>query len=462
MKKVAFLSFDWDYEIVSEYYLGLQESLKDRTDLQLFIFNAFGHYYASHRPNASTFEIFSLCNLEDYDGFLIQGNRTWPPELRQKIVDKATALGKPVVSINYNLDGAHSVGTNNYLEEYGLVYRVLLDRGCKRPAFVNGLKTSAEAQARAQGYYDACERLGIKNPRFYQANWQLEAGVITAKKLLRRRNDLPDAIFCCNDDLAVGVMETLQEAGVRIPEDVVVTGFDNREINQRVLPHLTTIDRDYRTIATTALDAIERLMGKEELAKEIFSPAKHVTAESCGYPSDPDSERLGELYVANKSLRRFYEVLGDFQFAVLGNESLFSIMENCELFARDLDCPNVYLSLNDNYYPFDKSKGASTYGSTSHLMACKVRSAASRCDGEHVYASYNTKEILPPGISSWQPIYTICPLRHHDTCVGTVVTEGVPTVMRYGFLAFFLTMLAASIEDMRKDKMLKVAARETN
>ena len=240
------------------------------------------------------------------------------------------------------------------------------------------------------------------------------------------------------------------------------TGFDNREINQRVTPHLTTIDRDYRTIAVTALDAIERLMNKEELSKDVYSPAKHVLAESCGYPSDPDSERLSELYVANKSLRRFYEVLGNFQFAVLGNESLFSIMENCELFARELDCPNVFLSLNNSYYPFDKSKDASTYSCTSHLMACKVRSAALRCDGKHVYATYSTREIIPPGSSSWQPIYTICPLRHHDTCVGMVVTEGVPTVMRYGFLAFFLTMLAASIEDMRKDKMLKAAAQETS
>lgn len=457
MKRVAFLSFDWDYEIVSEYYLGLQDCLGDRKDLQVVIFSSFGHYYASHRPDASTFEIFSLCNLEDYDGFLIQGNRTWPPELRQQIVDEAVKLGKPVVSINYELDGAHSVGTNNYLEEYGLVYRVLRDRNCKRPAFVNGLKTSAEALARTQGYRDACARLGIEDARFYQANWQLEAGVITAKKMLRRPNDLPDVVFCCNDDLAVGVMETFQEAGIRVPDDVMITGFDNRDINQRVTPHLTTIDRDYRTIAATALNTIEQLMNGEELAQEVFSPAKHILAESCGYHYGSDSKRLNELYTANKSLKRFYEILGHFQFAVLGNESLFSILENCEEFARELDCPNVYLSLNDRYYPFDKHADATSYGTTSHLMARKIRDAASRCNGEHMYASYETNKILPSDASFDQPIYTVCPLRHHETCEGIVVTEGVPTVMRYGFLAFFLTMLAASIEDMRKSEILQAS-----
>lgn len=120
-----------------------------------------------------------------------------------------------------------------------------------QPPFVNGLKTSAEAQARAQGFRDACAHLGIKDVRFYQANWQMEAGVVTAKKILCQRFDLPDVIFCCNDDLAVGVSQTLQEAGIRVPEDVLITGFDNREIGQRATPRITTIDRDYRTIACT-------------------------------------------------------------------------------------------------------------------------------------------------------------------------------------------------------------------
>ena len=454
MKRVAFLSFDWDYEIVSEYYLGIQDHLVDRDDLQVVIFSAFGHYYASHKPDASTFEVFSLCTLEDYDGFLIQGNRTWPPEIRQQLIDKAVELGKPVVSINYDLTGAHSVGTNNYMEEYGLVYRVLYDTDRKKPAFVNGLKTSAEAQARAQGYRDACARLGINDARFYQANWQLDAGVVTAKKMLRKRDDLPDAIFCCNDDLAVGVMETLQDAGIRVPEDVVITGFDNREINQRVSPHITTIDRDYRTIAATALRTIEELMDGAEVPDQVFSPAKHVLAASCGYPAVPDSERIHALYETNNSLRRFFEVLGRFQFAILSTESLYAILENCELFSREIDCPNVFLSLNERYIDPKSTSDAQTYGPISRLVARKIRSA-SACDGNHVYARYETSRILPSDTPLDQPIYTICPLRYNETIIGYIVIEGVPTVMRYGFVAFVLTMLSAAIENARKGMLLK-------
>lgn len=457
MKRVAFLSFDWDYKIVSDYYLGLQDHLKDCEGVQAVIFNAFGRYYVSHQPQESTFEIFSLFDPEDYDGVIIQGNRSWPPEVRQELVDKVTALGKPVVSINYDLQGAHSVGTNNYQEEYELVYRVLRDRGCKKPAFVNGLKTSVEAQDRARAYRDACSRLGIADARFYQANWQLEAGMVTAKKMLRKPNDLPDIVFCCNDDLAVGVQETLQDAGIRVPADIMITGFDNRVISQRTSPRITTVDRDYRTIAATALDMLLQLMAGKDVPSPAYSPAKYIFAESCGYPAKANTEQVNARNASDTELERFFEVLGDFQSVVLGSESLYTILENCEMFARKIECPNVYLTLDDTYLHQGNPGGANTYGPVCHLMARKGRTAIMRCNDDHVYESYPTERILPPEDSGDAAVYMVSPLRYNDACIGTVVTEGVPKCIRYGFNAFFLTVLSSAIVAARKTELLQSA-----
>ncbi len=456
MKRVAFLSFDWDYKIVSEYYLGLQEHLRDQHDIQVVIFNSFAHYYASHQPRKSTFEIYSLCDLGEYDGFIVQGNRSWPPDLRQEFVDKAVANGKPVVSINYDLIGAHSVGTNNYLEEYELVTRVLLERECKHPVFVNGLKTSVEAQARAKGYRDACEQLGVEDVRFYQANWQKSAGVVTAKKMLRKRYDLPDVVFCCNDDLAVGVLETLQDAGVDVPGNIMVTGFDNRVVGQRSQPRITSVDRDYRAIAVTALGMVMQLIGGEDVPAEVFSPARHILTESCGYVGAADASSKPDCK-PDEELDRFYEILGDFQFAALGSESLYTIFENCEQFARELDCPNAYISLNDGYINQAAPRDANTYGRLSHLVACRGRARTFACDDEHVYTTYETRRFLPPEIAFDAPLYMLSPLRHNEACIGLLITEGVPKALRYGFNAFFLSVLSSSIEAARKSDLLRMA-----
>ncbi len=152
MKRVAFLSFDWDHEVMSAYYEGMQVCLDERGNTALFIFNAYGEHEGLD-AGIWALDLFSLCDLESYDGFLIQGNRTWQPSERQRLVQKIRALGKPVVSVSYQIDGAHYVGTDNYVAEHDLVQRVLKDCGCTRPVFVNGLATSVEACERLRGFW---------------------------------------------------------------------------------------------------------------------------------------------------------------------------------------------------------------------------------------------------------------------------------------------------------------------
>lgn len=451
MKRVAFLSFDWDYKIISEYYFGLQERLAAHRDVQLVIFNAFERYYSSLRPKESSFQVLSLCDLEKYDGFLIQGNRSWPPALRQRVVEDAVALGKPIVSINYDLAGAHTVGTDNYQAEYDLIERVLSDHGCHKPAFVNGLRTSGEAQARAQAFRDACEHHGIKDVRFYQANWQKEAGIATADKLLRQPHDLPDVVFCCNDDLALGVQETLLAAGVRVPEDVMVTGFDNRVISREATPRITTIDRDYRTIAATALDTILDLLDGADLPMSVASPVRHILSESCGYPT------IDEREASDDGLEVFYTALMDFQSAAFDADSLYGVLECCERFLPRLGCANTFVSLNSLYRDAHDTRKANVYGPTSYLVAKSGQAVHLACDNDHIYAPYATKELLPSVTHFDGSLYLVSPLRHGETCIGTLVTEGVPLVERHGLLAFFLGILSGSIDIVKKTKLLREA-----
>lgn len=101
MKRVAFLSFDWDHVIMSAYYEGMQSCVEERDDTALFIFSAYGEHEG---PEAGEWalDLFALCDPSRFDGFLVQGNRTWPPEQRQRFVDGIRALGKPVVSLSYD------------------------------------------------------------------------------------------------------------------------------------------------------------------------------------------------------------------------------------------------------------------------------------------------------------------------------------------------------------------------
>lgn len=457
MKKIAFLSFDWDYEIMSAYYRSMEAYLASRDDTQLVIFNAFGQY-ANFEPEEGAFEIFSLCNFTDYDGFIIQGNRTWSPTMRQDVVNDIVALEKPVVSINYDLKGACTVGTDNYEAMYGLVDQVLTDHPCQKVAYVNGLITSSEATARAHGYHNACVAHDVIDERFFQANWQKEEGVHAAQTMLEHPDDLPDVIFCCNDELAVGVQETLQAYGIRIPDDVMVTGFDNREISLRATPRITTVDRDYATIGLTAIETLISLMDGDPFQQFQSSPARYILAESCGYcnASEPKEIVTESLYAMDNALRRFYHVLSRFQPAVLNAETLSEILHECERRIGEMRCRNVYLSINENYLDDGATRATTTYGPTSLLMAHGGKDIGLVYDYKHVYTRFITKQLIPLHVPMDQKVYMVYPLRQGTTCIGTLVTEGVSPILQYGFLTIILSLLSSSIESMRKKEILRM------
>jgi DNA-binding LacI/PurR family transcriptional regulator len=83
----------------------------------------------------------------------------------------------------------------------------------------------------------------------------------------------PDAVFCFNDLLALGVLRALHDAGVRVPDDVAVVGFDDLEESAYAVPSLTTISPDKREIAGCAVSLlIDRIRGRRTGPPERFEP----------------------------------------------------------------------------------------------------------------------------------------------------------------------------------------------
>lgn len=456
MRKTAFLSFDWDYEITSLFYKGMEEYLSTQRDVQLVIFNAFAAY-DSYEPEQGSFEVFSLCDIDQYDGYIIQGNRLWPPDLRQAFADAIRAEDKPIVSISYELDGACYVGTDNYVAMRGLVERVLTDHHCTKAAYVNGLATSLEAQDRARGFKDACVALGVTDARFYQASWQMEEGIKAAHEMLERPDDLPEVVFCCNDLLAVGIQRTMAEHGVRVPEDVMVTGFDNREIVGTVTPRVASVDRDYATTGRTAMQTLIRLMDGEQLT-HVASPVRYVLTRSCGYPDAPEESEavsMAHMQTTYQALTHFFRLFRRFQPAVLEASSLEQILSEGEHFLRDIGCSHVYVSINDDYLKYDATRTTATYGTTSTLRVRCDTEVKISSEEEQDYKRFVTKSLLPADEPMDAPVYMVFPLRYDTNCIGTLVTEGVSPILQYGFITIILKLLSSAIENMRKKEVLR-------
>ncbi len=118
----------------------------------------------------------------------------------------------------------------------------LVRTGCKRIALINGQEGIDASRDRLRGYRQALSSAEIPfDPDLiYPGNWEPSAGYEGTMKLMALANP-PDGIFCANDMMAVGCYDALKELNLRIPEDVAVVGFDDREIAQFMRPPLSTL-----------------------------------------------------------------------------------------------------------------------------------------------------------------------------------------------------------------------------
>ena len=128
----------------------------------------------------------------------------------------------------------------------------------------------------------------------WRGNYLASGGAAVISRILEHDLPLPDAIVCANDQTAIGVMFTLARHGIRVPEDVAVTGFDDIPVARHLHSQLTTVRQPIRKLGASAFDALHALItGAPRPDPEIVLPTTLVVRGSCGCPFEPEGPVFG-------------------------------------------------------------------------------------------------------------------------------------------------------------------------
>ena len=172
--------------------------------------------------------------------------------------------------------------------------RHLAGAGRKRIAFITGPQGNAEAAERLRGY-----RAGLKpamREAVFEGDFSEESGWAAGRRIAQTK-PRPDAVFAANDMMAIGCLAALGEAGLRVPEDVALAGFDDIPIARYVAPALTTIRVPIAALGAAALNALVKAvqMPRGERHPEPLlqvMPVELVVRRSCG-TGPPHQPRAG-------------------------------------------------------------------------------------------------------------------------------------------------------------------------
>jgi LacI family transcriptional regulator len=143
----------------------------------------------------------------------------------------------------------------------------LLKTGRKKIGLISGPMDWLEAQQRWQGWADVVASTGeiVSERHWARGNWSAQSGAEAFAELIQKYPDI-DAVFACNDQMALGVLHYASTHGLRVPEDLAVAGFDNLPESAYFAPALTTIKHPLRELGIQAVKTLLAQIGEDQEA----------------------------------------------------------------------------------------------------------------------------------------------------------------------------------------------------
>lgn len=244
------------------------------------------------RPDAER-DVLRDLRSGDSDGVIVATTRHHADPMAAKMFHGLTERGVPAVTvIDYSIDPAIPVIRIDDAAGAYLGTAHLLGLGHRRVAYLTHATADAlehqeqsHASDRYWGYRRALVEAGVRfDPAWVSAaGTTLDGGRAAMCALLAQAGPRPTAAFCFNDLMAIGALRALHEAGVRVPDEMAVVGFDGIELAAFTTPALTTVAHSREDLGHVAVETLIALLeGDSPVEAECVLPCQLIVRESCG------------------------------------------------------------------------------------------------------------------------------------------------------------------------------------
>lgn len=283
MKKIAMITDGWKRMVTYAWVDGIIKRVHELDeDLCIYQFNCYGNWRRDKKYNMGEYNIFRLPDLSQYDGVVLDCNFTTDKERQQELVAMLQQVNVPIISIGQVVGNCYYVGIDNSSSMKQLMEHLHRKHSCKTFLFAGGPRGHYENYARMKAFKDYIQEHGLTEVDTWFGDYEYVNGIQFMDQLARNGRPFPDAVVCANDNIAAGVCTRAQELGFCVPEDFIVTGFDNMEKAAYFYPQITTISNDRGKIAAAIVDMFHDFWAGKQMEKFSFVPTTCAFGESCG------------------------------------------------------------------------------------------------------------------------------------------------------------------------------------
>ena len=286
-KKIALFANGWNNENLDNFLKGFKSTFGEEIDI--FVFSSFSAYSMDEVNRACENSIYDLPDYSMFDAAVVYGAGMNSDAKLAEVLRKCREANLPVAVQGVEAEGFSSVTVNNYAGMRQLCDHIIEEHGVKTVLFIGGSRDNADSNTRLQALKDSMEAHGLpfSDADVTYANWEL---VPVKDIILERYEDnldaLPDAVLCANDPMALFAVLALETLGASVPDDVIVTGFDNASEVSSFYPSISSVDQRYAEQGGECGRIIQQQMeGKTDIVKKtikcVASPGESCGCQNC-------------------------------------------------------------------------------------------------------------------------------------------------------------------------------------
>ena len=335
-------------EFCSEFLQALfRETLPH--NYRLLVFNSFLDFYYGDGYDEGGKSIYRSINFELIDMLIIDDRRFFDKELVKRLISEAQNRKIPVLTLYGSYDGCFSVVKNFEKPFKELINHVIDFHGIKKAYFIAGVKGESDSEARLRCFREVMEQHGLcvdeKNV-FYGDYWDVP--VMNIIDELVEKKDIPQALICANDTMAVAACDRLAMYGIHVPDDIIITGFDGLESVAFHTPRLTTCRQSIPALAKLCFDIVTGAVEKHTVpytAEEVY---EFTVSESCGCHVESDfsyRKTADKLYNLVREMKSHENVIYSWADRILDSTDLGIVGQN--LYEHIL--PGSAVALNSDF-----------------------------------------------------------------------------------------------------------------
>ena len=281
-------------------YAGAVRDAAEALGYRVIVFNSLVDFYFDDIYDEGAKQIYEMINFDIIDGLIIFDETIHNKDIIKEIIRKAKQNKTPVITVNAKYEGCYSL-CRNYDDAYTYVIdHIIKEHGVRDTVFIGGRKGDEHTEKRLNCYKKALKDNGlqfIEEMVGYGEYWD-EPTFAELERIFSFRGKPPQAVVCANDSMALAAMEFLTKRGYRVPDDVIITGFDGISEASHCSPRITTCRENMSAMARICVEMLTEAFTENEPC-DLEYPYEPVITESCGCVNDDEKyagEELPELY----------------------------------------------------------------------------------------------------------------------------------------------------------------------